>query len=60
MGSMSGVNLALCAVNLAEAASDSLAADALAEIYATAALTVRMNFPESMHFMAVSIIHTPL
>ncbi len=51
MGSLSGINLALCAVNLGESAGDSVAPDALAEIYATAALTVRMNLPA---FVAVS------
>ena len=52
MGHAAGINLALCAVNLAEAAGDHLPVGKLAEIYATAALTVRMSFPFALQGMA--------
>ena len=45
MGHAAGINLALCAVSLAEAAGDHMPVGKLAEIYATAALTVKMSFP---------------
>lgn len=50
----SGVNLALSAVNLGDAAGDMLPKDKLAEIYALAAMTIRLFFPVRCHFMAVS------
>ncbi len=48
VGHVSGINLALCSVNLAEAADDSLPAGKLAEVYATAALTAALSFPTGM------------
>ena len=49
-----GINLALCSVNLAEAANDALTREQCAEIYATSALAVKTTFPDKMQFMAVS------
>ena len=51
MGHAAGINLALCAVNLAEAAGDHMPVGKLAEIYATAALTVRLSFPSVLQSM---------
>jgi hypothetical protein len=53
-GMWAGVNLALCAVNLGDAAGDMLPKDNLAEIYALAAMTIRLFFPIRCHFLAVS------
>jgi sterol regulatory element-binding transcription factor 1 len=52
LGTASGLNLALNAVNLAEVASDVLAVESVAEIYATAALSVKVGFPSSMQFLS--------
>ena len=49
---MWGCNLALCAVNLAEAAGESMSQTVLAEIYVSAALRVMSS---KLKFAAVSI-----
>lgn len=54
MSFTAGINLALCAVNLAEAAGPSIQPDTLAEVFATAALTLRVKCPSTLHFLAVS------
>ena len=54
-GSLWGLNLALCAVNMGEAAKESIPRWLLAEIYATSALQVKAALPDRLHFMAVSI-----
>ena len=51
---MGGINLAICAVNLAEAGAQTMGTETLAEIYATAAMTVKLSFPSFMQFLAVS------
>ena len=56
VGAWSGVNLGLCAVNMAEVSGQVLPAETRAEIYATAALSVKMAFPAALQFMAVSEI----
>ena len=53
-GSMSGVNLALGAVNLAEAAGNAVSRGMMAEIYATAGVTTRLHFPASLQIITVS------
>ena len=55
MSKMASVNLALCSVNLAEAARQAMPVETKAEIYATAAITVRLAFPSALQFFAVSI-----
>lgn len=52
-GKLWGLNLALCAVNIGEAAKDALPRWLLAEIYATSALQARDVLPDRMHFLAV-------
>lgn len=52
-GSPWGLNLALCAVNMGEAAKESIPRWLLAEIYATSALQVKAALPDRLHFMAV-------
>jgi hypothetical protein len=49
----SGINLALSAVNLGDAAGDMLPKENLAEIYALAAMTIRLFFPVRCRFLAV-------
>ncbi|XP_078602754.1 sterol regulatory element-binding protein 1-like [Branchiostoma floridae x Branchiostoma japonicum] len=51
-GRLAAIHMALCAVNLAECAEEKLSCESVAEIYITAALCVRKNFPERMHFLA--------
>jgi len=51
---MSGVNLALCAVNLAEAAGNAVSRGMMAEVYATAGVTTRLHFPASLQIVTVS------
>nr|UVI59225.1 SREBP-1 [Haliotis discus hannai] len=51
-GSLWGLNLALSAVNTAEAAREAMSRTNLVEIYATAALQVKTSLPEKMHFLA--------
>ena len=50
-----GINLALSAVNLAEAAGEELATETLAEVYATAAVAIKLHSPGLLQFVAVSI-----
>ena len=52
-GAMSSINLALCAVNLAEASADAMSTETMAEIYTTAAIDIKLNLP-SIQFLAVS------
>ncbi|CAL1543442.1 unnamed protein product [Lymnaea stagnalis] len=47
-----GLNLALSAVNIGEAAKDSLLRFELARIYATAALQIKASLPEGFQFVA--------
>lgn len=47
-----GINLALCAVNLAEAAGDALEVSVQAEIFATAAMTIHLNAPFKLKFFS--------
>ena len=54
VGTVAGVNLGLCSVNLAEAASNALPLDTMAEIYATAGIGTKLFFPTSLQFLAVS------
>jgi sterol regulatory element-binding transcription factor 1 len=51
-GLWAGLNLSLCAINLGDAAGDMLSKDTLAEIYALAAMTIRLFFPARCHFLA--------
>ena len=46
-----GVNLALCAVNMAEAAGGAMPPSMRAEIYATAAITARVHLPSPLRFL---------
>jgi len=46
------INLALCTVNMAEAAGPNIQSESLAEIYASAALTLKMKCASSLHFVA--------
>ena len=57
-GSVGGMNLALCAVNMAEAAGSSIGKELLAEIYATVAVNVKLIMPSFVHFVAVSKLNT--
>ena len=50
-----GINLALSAVNLAEAAGDTLPTETLAEVYATAAVAIKLHSPSVLQFVAVSV-----
>ena len=52
-GRLTGINLGLCTVNVAEAAGKRLPANVLAEIYATNAITARMHYPSVLKFLAV-------
>jgi hypothetical protein len=49
-----GINLALSAVNLAEAAGDTVSTETLAEIYATAAVAIKLHAFTFLQFAAVS------
>jgi sterol regulatory element-binding transcription factor 1 len=51
-GMWAGLNLALCAVNLADVAGDSLPRDGVAEIYVLAAMTIRFYFTARLQFFA--------
>uniref|UniRef100_A0A8C8S8N6 Sterol regulatory element-binding protein 1 n=1 Tax=Pelusios castaneus TaxID=367368 RepID=A0A8C8S8N6_9SAUR len=51
-GHLSGINMALCAVNLAECAGDTISVATLAEIYVAAALRVKTSLHRSIHFLA--------
>ena len=48
------LTLALCAVNLAEAAGCAIPTETMAEIYATAAVTVKMCLPGILQIISVS------
>ncbi|XP_053577330.1 sterol regulatory element-binding protein 2 [Bombina bombina] len=48
----SGLNLALCAVNLAECAGDKIPASLLAEIHLTTALQMKTSFPWRFRFLS--------
>lgn len=48
------LNLALCSLNLAEASTSIMSRDILAQIYATAAVTVMHTLVDNLHFIAVS------
>ena len=50
----STINLAISAVNLGDAAGDELPKEKIAEIYALAAVTVRLYFPSKFQFLTVS------
>ncbi|XP_022247982.1 sterol regulatory element-binding protein 2-like isoform X2 [Limulus polyphemus] len=47
---LEGINLALCAVNLAEMAGDSLSRETRADIHISAALRIKESFPYCLHF----------
>ncbi|KAM4722176.1 sterol regulatory element-binding protein 2 [Rhinophrynus dorsalis] len=47
----SGLNLALCAVNLAECAGDKIPTSLLAEIHLTTAIQMKTSFPGRFHFL---------
>ncbi|XP_067390269.1 sterol regulatory element-binding protein 1 [Emydura macquarii macquarii] len=51
-GHLSGINMALSAVNLAECAGDTVSVATLAEIYVAAALRVKTSLHRSVHFLA--------
>ncbi|XP_077684311.1 sterol regulatory element-binding protein 1 isoform X2 [Eretmochelys imbricata] len=51
-GHLSGINMALSAVNLAECASDTVSVATLAEIYVAAALRVKTSLHRRVHFLA--------
>ena len=55
-GRLSGLNLALCAVNLAEASSDQMEPSGVAQIYATAAVSMRIISPTYFQLFTVSFI----
>ncbi|XP_063282430.1 sterol regulatory element-binding protein 2 [Pelobates fuscus] len=50
--SCSGLNLALCAVNLAECAGDKIPASLLAEIHLTTAVQMKTSFPGRFSFLS--------
>uniref|UniRef100_A0A0L8H136 BHLH domain-containing protein n=2 Tax=Octopus bimaculoides TaxID=37653 RepID=A0A0L8H136_OCTBM len=52
-----GINLALCAVNLAEAAGEMLPTSTLAEIYATAAITIHQSAPFNLKSLCRYFLH---
>lgn len=49
-----GVNLSLCAINMAEAAGDALPLTQLAEIYATCAIRIQISLPWKLKYLLVS------
>ncbi|XP_075755862.1 sterol regulatory element-binding protein 1 isoform X2 [Pelodiscus sinensis] len=51
-GHLSGINMALSAVNLAECAGDTVSVATLAEIYVAAALRVKTSLHRCVHFLA--------
>ncbi|CAM2099854.1 sterol regulatory element-binding protein 1 isoform X1 [Caretta caretta] len=51
-GHLSGINMALSAVNLAECASNTVSVATLAEIYVAAALRVKTSLHRRVHFLA--------
>ncbi|XP_074866356.1 sterol regulatory element-binding protein 1 isoform X2 [Carettochelys insculpta] len=51
-GHLSGINMALSAVNLAECAGDTVSVAILAKIYVAAALRVKTSLPRCIHFLA--------
>ncbi|XP_030434682.1 sterol regulatory element-binding protein 1 isoform X1 [Gopherus evgoodei] len=51
-GHLSGINMALSAVNLAECAGDTVSVATLAEIYVAAALRVKTSLHRRVHFLA--------
>ena len=48
-----GVNLCLCAINMAEAAGDALPLTQLAEIYATCAIRIQTTLPGKFRYFSV-------
>lgn len=50
---LSGVHMALSALNLAECAGDFLSVGTLAEIYVSTALRVKTTLPRLLHFSTV-------
>ena len=50
--------LGLAAVNLAESAGKLISIDVLGKIYVSAAIQIRTSFPEGLHFIAVSWLHS--
>ncbi|XP_041360280.1 sterol regulatory element-binding protein 1-like isoform X2 [Gigantopelta aegis] len=52
VGVLRGLNLALSAVNTAEAARDAISRSMLAEIYATAAVQIKASFHDKLQFFA--------
>ncbi len=55
VGRAAGMNLALGAINMAEAAGKSIPAELLAEVYATVALSIKLGFPRWLQFLSVSL-----
>lgn len=47
-----GVNLSLCAINMAEAAGDALPLTQLAEIYATCAIRIQISLPWKLKYLS--------
>ena len=56
---LSGINLGLCTLNMAEAAGSTLASNLLAEMYATNAITARVHYPKALQFLTVSNLLFP-
>lgn len=54
-GSMWGLNLTMCAVNMAEAAGRTITVAQKAEIFATAAVRLEASLPWNLLFLKVSI-----
>lgn len=50
-----GLSMALSSVNLAEAAGNALPRETLSEVYATAAVAMKLGLAKKMQFMAVSL-----
>ncbi|XP_006901264.1 PREDICTED: sterol regulatory element-binding protein 1 [Elephantulus edwardii] len=50
-GHFAAINLALCALNLAECAGDTMSVATLAEIYVAAALRVKTSLPRILHVL---------
>lgn len=49
-------NLALCSLNLAEASTNTMERDVLAQIYATAAVTALHTLTEHFNFIPVRVV----
>ena len=56
-GAIGGLHLALCAVNMAEAAGSAMSNDVRADIYATAAISAKLGLPAPLHFLMVSFTY---